>query len=211
MKNLLFLSCLIFPLLSHIALAQEVVPDSIPPTQNVTEELIITTDQKDIPLVKTKEKGYDDYRPTKAALLSAVLPGLGQAYNGSYWKIPIIYAGIGSMVFMVRQNDRSYREFRSALFAVIDGDPSTVNPFEPRLNEQNLRRLTDRFNRDRDFMIIMTGLVYMLNIVEAHVDAHLQEFSVADDLQAKIKPTFGPNGLAGNQIGIALTLRLGAK
>jgi hypothetical protein len=206
--------CILFGcyiLLLGNTMAQEVQNDSIPPTTEVIDELVITSDNNDIQTVNKKEKGYDPYRPTKAALLSAVLPGLGQAYNGSYWKIPIVYAGMGTLIYLVSQNDKSYREFRTALFAEIDRDPSTVNPFSPRLNEQNLRRLTDRYNRDRDFMIIMVGLIYIMNIVEAHVDAHLQEFSVADDLQARIKPIFGPNGMAGNQIGVGIAIRIGSK
>lgn len=144
--------------------------------------------------------------PQKAALYSAVLPGLGQAYNKDYWKIPVVYGGGIIILHFINQNHDLYNTFNNALLAEVDGVPETTNPFD-RFNESSLQNRRDRYKRDRDFMIIVGIIYYMLNVVEAHVSAHLKEFDVNDDLSLKLKPSFQP--LPGQYpaagVGVALT------
>lgn len=144
--------------------------------------------------------------PQKAAMYSAVLPGLGQAYNRDYWKIPVIYGGGIIILHFINQNHDLYNTFNNALLAEVDGVAETTNPFD-RFNESSLQNRRDRYKRDRDFMIIVGMIYYLLNVVEAHVSAHLKEFDVNEDLSLKIKPSLQPlPGLypaAG--VGISLT------
>ncbi len=144
--------------------------------------------------------------PQKAAMYSAVLPGLGQAYNKDYWKIPVIYGGGIIILHFINQNHDLYNTFNNALLAEVDGVPETTNPFD-RYNESSLQNRRDRYKRDRDFMIIVGVIYYLLNVVEANVSAHLKEFDVNEDLSLKLKPSFQP--LPGQYpaagVGVALT------
>lgn len=144
-------------------------------------------------------------RPHIATLYSAVLPGLGQIYNNSPWKIPIIYGGFVLWGYIINYNNNAYVEARAALFAELDGD-SRTEPMPP-LNAESrdaLERRTDVFRRNRDLAIIATIGWYLLNVVEAHVDAHLSEFTISEDLSFNLQPNLG-NYMAGNY-GVSLII-----
>jgi len=157
--------------------------------------------------IQTQAVGHS---PRKAALFSAILPGLGQAYNKKYWKIPVIYAGgLGLGYAIAYQNDR-YKVFRQAQLAKENG-AENENPLSGTRydNESTIDRGTERFNRDRDFMIIVMAGFYALNIVDAIVDAHLKEFEVNEDLSFRIKPSLEQTAPALSphyNVGLALTL-----
>lgn len=137
--------------------------------------------------LSTEPQKIDD--PLKATLLSAVLPGLGQAYNESYWKIPIIYGGLFIFATVIDQFNFEYVKFRNALIAVNDNDPQTTNPYEGIITPTNLERRVDFYRRNRDFTMILTAAFYLLNVVEANVDAHLKTFDISDELTFKIEPS----------------------
>ncbi|MGK7395113.1 MAG: DUF5683 domain-containing protein [Candidatus Cyclobacteriaceae bacterium M3_2C_046] len=145
--------------------------------------------------------------PVKAALLSAVLPGLGQAYNGSYWKIPIVYGGLFALAATVQYFDYNYVKFRNVLLAEDDGNPNTVNPYQDLLNRRTIANALSSNRRNRDYFMIITSLFYLLNVVEAHVDAHLQDFDITDDLTFKVEPSI-QNFAYSYQLGISLKLQL---
>ena len=146
--------------------------------------------------------------PVKAALLSAVLPGLGQAYNGSYWKIPIIYGGLLSLAATVQYFDYNYIKFRNALLAENDGNPETVNPYAVlNFSSRSIANAVSANRRNRDYFMIITSLFYLLNVVEAHVDAHLQDFDISDELTFRIEPSI--QAIAYNyQLGISLKIQI---
>lgn len=145
--------------------------------------------------------------PQKATMLAALLPGLGQIYNRQAWKAPIYYGAFVYIGHMIYTNDRLYNIFRQSLFAEIDQDPTTVNPFANRFNETALRRNTDNFRRNRDFMIIVASIVYFLNIADAHIGAHLREFDINDELAIRYRPAVGSlNGFAYAGVGITISL-----
>lgn len=156
--------------------------------------------------LKNQLKPIDD--PLKAALLSAVLPGLGQAYNGSYWKIPIIYAGFVGLGTGIHFLNYKYIVFRNALSAEVDEDPNTINPYsEIGGNERVLNLRVEFYRRNRDFTMILTGLFYLLQIVEANVDGHLKTFDISDELSLNLDPHIGQ--LAYNyHLGLSLKLNL---
>ena len=125
--------------------------------------------------------------PKKASTLSAILPGLGQIYNKQYWKVPVIYGGYLVIGHYIKFNNGMYNEFKNALILEIDGIESTINPF-PNFSKSSLERNMDFWRRNRDLLIIFTGVYYLLNIVDAHVFAHLNEFNLNENLTMKINP-----------------------
>lgn len=148
--------------------------------------------------------------PDKAALYSAVLPGLGQAYNGDYWKIPVIYSGFMVLGHLITVNNRHYNQFRSALIAEADNNLSTNNPFiidgEPIFNEASLLRNRDFFRRNRDYLMIWAGVLYLLNIAEAHIAAHLKEFEINEALSMNLSPQINAASLISRSVGVSITL-----
>ncbi len=119
--------------------------------------------------------------PAKAAFYSAVLPGLGQAYNKQYWKIPLVYAALGSGAYFYLQNDSYYQSFRQAYFNRINGLPDEY----PQYSEDVLITAQQYYRRQRDTALILTILAYALNIIDANVSAHLKQWNVNDDLSFK--------------------------
>jgi hypothetical protein len=135
-------------------------------------------------------------KPAKAAIFSAVLPGLGQAYNNSYWKIPIIYATGGVLGYFIISHNNNYQDYRQALIIRLDNDPNTRDKFadsnifgEARPNgDANLRRARNFYRRNRDLTIILSVVAYSLNVAEAYVHAHLKDFDVSDNLAIRVQP-----------------------
>jgi len=140
--------------------------------------------------------------PKKATLLSAMLPGAGQIYNGKSWKVPILYAGILTDVYFIQYNHKRYERFRDALFALDKGEP---NQF-PSLNRAALVRNVDYWRQNRDLTLLLMLGIYALNLVDANVDAHLSGFDISEDLTLKIAPQIGTLS-ASSTTGFSLTLQ----
>lgn len=165
--------------------------------------------EKDTLKVEKKEKKKAIYREArKATIMSAVIPGLGQAYNRKWWKVPIVYAGIGGFGYLFYTNQTKYSFYGKNLKAENDGDPNTIN--ETKYNSDQLLVLKNDYRKYRDLGIIGCVIVYALNIVDANVDAHLKTFDVSDDLSLEIKPysnIYCFNNSMGMQNGITLNLK----
>ncbi|WP_292010628.1 DUF5683 domain-containing protein [Chryseobacterium sp.] len=134
--------------------------------------------------------------PTKAGLYSAVLPGLGQFYNKKYWKIPIVWGAVGVGAGIAIWNDNQYKKYREYYVAKLNGTPNEFVDSHPWLDKVALGNAQDRSKRQRDYAIAITGLIYILNIVDAVVDAHLYEGRHDPDLTfspAVIQDNFGIN------------------
>jgi hypothetical protein len=140
--------------------------------------------------------------PKKATLLSAILPGAGQVYNGKTWKVPILYAGILTDVYFIQYNHKRYERFRDALFALDKGEP---NQF-PSLNRASLVRNVDYWRQNRDLTLLLMLGIYALNLVDANVDAHLSGFDISEDLTLKIAPQIGTLS-ATSTTGLSFTLQ----
>ncbi len=143
--------------------------------------------------------------PNKAAFLSAILPGLGQAYNNQYWKIPIIYGGGVIFAHYIDYNNRIYQEMQNALIAETDQSPYTVNYYDGRYDASALERNRDAFRRNRDFLIIITSAFYLLNVADAHISAHLNEFDVNQNLSMRISPSFQSTPLISPALGFSVS------
>lgn len=124
-----------------------------------------------------------------ATTLSTLLPGAGQFYNRSYWKVPIVMGAFTTMAYVIDFNSRGYNRFKTAYTLLTDGDPNTVDEFGGRMSAEQLKTLKKNYRRNRDLSIIMTAGLYILNIVDAHVDAHLKDYDISDDLAIRVQPT----------------------
>lgn len=134
----------------------------------------------------------------KATTLSFICPGAGQVYNKSYWKVPIVIGGMVSMAYVIDWNTRGFKRYRDAykLRADFDANPGkypdgvSKDEFQGRYPASYLKNLRDAYRRNRDLSIILTAAVYAFQIMDAHVDAHLKDFDVSDDLTVRVEPMF---------------------
>ena len=143
----------------------------------------------------------------KATIMSAVLPGLGQIYNKKYWKAPIIYAALGGIAYWGINNHNQYKYYSKNLSALHDDDASTLN--ETPYTSDQLITQKRYYKKFRDMAIMTGGLVYLVNIIDANVDAHLKTFDVSDDLSLQVKPY--TNFCYNSALQTGLTLKLNFK
>ena len=121
--------------------------------------------------------------PAKAAFYSAILPGLGQAYNKKYWKIPLVYGAIGTSLYFYISNNKKYHSYRDAYKQRLAGE---IDQYD-YLDTSRLIAAQKFYQRNRDLSLLVTVGFYILNIVDANIDAHLIQFNVSDKL------TLGPD------------------
>ena len=181
----LFLIGIIFFLASLKTEAQNVVFDTV-------GNAVITADT--IVNKEVTAKAKKPHSPQKATIMSACLPGLGQIYNRKWWKVPIVYAGLGGLGYLVYSN---YSEFSSYLHAYEfkTGDlPEgvTLNAHETELankySDNQLQTYKESYRRDFELYTILTVAWYGLNILDACVDGHLYSYDISDDLSLSVDP-----------------------
>jgi len=128
------------------------------------------------------------HNPKRATLYSALLPGAGTVYNRkNYWKIPIVYAALGTGGFFIVTNHRKYRLYKNELIFRIDNG-TFGNPDLDRFSNDNLFTLQDQYRRLRDLSVVLSAVAYVVQIVDATVDAHFVGFDVSDDLSIRFRP-----------------------
>jgi len=148
---------------------------------------------------------YDANAPAKAAFYSAILPGLGQAYNKSYWKIPLVYAGIGTTLYFYFDNNAKYNDYRDAYKRRLAGYED--DEFFGFLTDEDLIRGQKLFRENRDISLLLTIGMYILNIIDANVEAHLNQFTITDDLS--LRPSSAIDLSSGQStFGLSLNLKL---
>lgn len=130
------------------------------------------------------------HSPHKAAIYSAILPGAGQVYNKKYWKVPLIYTAFGTGIYFIQYNYKNYIHYREAYKARVDEDPLTIDQYVGLYTDENLKYLRDFYRRNFELSCIVTGAIYILNIIDASVDAHLFYFQVDDDVSLRISSSF---------------------
>ncbi len=166
------------------------------------EEIKITTEEVAVKKKKRERKirPYEPLAPARAAFYSAVLPGLGQVYTGKYWKVPIVYAALGTGVYFYLQNNNNYNRVRDIFKRRLAG--FTDDEF-PNITNDQLISLQERYRRDQELSLLVTVGIYLLNIVDANVTAHLQQYNVTEDLSFKPKINFNEFD-AGLNYGLSL-------
>jgi len=143
--------------------------DSVPPIDTFPQEVTFPKEEQWAP------------DPKKALWMSLIVPGLGQIYNRSWWKTPLIYGGLGTSVWFIKTNNQHYKDFKQAYTDSFD--PATENELVERYpNQETLRRIRDIYYKRYQLSIIATAAVYLMNGIEAYVDAHLKNFDVSEDL-----------------------------
>mgnify|MGYP001023356666 FL=1 len=129
--------------------------------------------------------------PARAAFYSAILPGLGQAYNKKYWKIPLVFAAVGGGIYSYNWNRRKYNEYRDAYKERLLFGTQSKDAFNNQatggiyLSEAKLIDAQKQFQRQRDLSLLVTVALYVLNIVDANVDGHLRQFNVNGKLTVR--------------------------
>ncbi len=167
-----------------------------------------TVDLKDIIVAQDSvTRVYDANRPSKAAFYSAVVPGLGQAYNKKYWKIPLALTAVGIPVYVYTVNDKEYNRFRDAFRIRLAGgtnDEFSNEDGTPIITTAALERAQRTSQRNKELSILFTAGLYVLQIIDANVDGHLSQFNV--DRNLSVLPYIDYNTLAiGNTYGFNLS------
>ena len=146
-----------------------------------------------ISLSISSQKIQKDKSPKKAAIYSAVIPGAGQIYTKKYWKVPIIYGGLVTSAYFINDNNNQYNEYRdAALLSYETGEDQLGYTYS------ELITLKDHYKRNREISYFSFVGVYILNIIDASVNAHLFHFDVSDDISLNIRPysTFSNTGVS---------------
>ncbi|MCX6243259.1 MAG: DUF5683 domain-containing protein [Bacteroidetes bacterium] len=133
------------------------------------------------------------HSPTKATLMSMCLPGLGQIYNKKYWKVPIIYAGIGVLTYLIIFNTDQYLTYKCAYIESYNNDSSgNYSEIVNKYTLDNIASQREYYRRNLEVTIIFSAIWYGLNILDACVDAHLFTYNINKDLSLKVEPTLIP-------------------
>ena len=151
------------------------------------------------------------YNPRIAIKRSAMLPGWGQYTNKKYWKIPIVYAGIGIPAYLFFRNIRQYKEAKAAYINATDGNlANNIEIPEPYYSVRNqpdlIKGFRNEVRQNADYSVLFFVLFWGLNVADAAVDAHLKTFNVSDDLSLQLKAGFSP---VAKTNGVSLVLSIG--
>jgi hypothetical protein len=152
------------------------------------------------------EKKHD---PHKATLYSAILPGLGQAYNHEYWKIPIVYGALAIPTSLFIYNNKWYQKTKEAYDILVNNDTAKFDEIDPKLqgvSPETLQYYRNAFRKNRDYSVLFFLLVWGLNVADATVFANLKDFNVSDDLSMQIQPDYNIDTKTPS-LSVALNLR----
>jgi hypothetical protein len=199
MKSFLLGSLLFCTIASY---SQEVKLDTIAPAKPDS----IYSKGKRVVSIETYSQRFN---PRKAMLYSAILPGMGQVYNKKYWKVPLVYGGLIGFGIVVDFYNNQGNKYRNELFDLLNGKVDLITGKSQLLglDETQLRTIIDQARRQRDYFLIITGFFYILQMVDAHVDAHLKEFDLNPKLKVRIEPMMDNSYYTGTSTGIAIKFR----
>ncbi|WGD35067.1 DUF5683 domain-containing protein [Olleya sp. YS] len=193
MLNKASIFTLICCLLSAFSIAQDTEPVKDTDTTEQIQEIPKVLKQRqqkisDKPVVIDSTvlkptRAYDPLSPSRAAFYSAILPGLGQAYNKKYWKIPIVYAALGTGIYFYIDNNKEYNRARDAYKRRLAG--FSDDEFQGRLTDDGLIEAQKTLRRNKELSLLITVGIYALNIIDANVDAHLLQYNISNDLSLK--------------------------
>jgi hypothetical protein len=150
-----------------------------------------------------------EHSPTKATVMSALLPGLGQIYNRKYWKVPIIWAGFGVFTYFIVTNSQQYIIYKGAYIESVDSiQNGKYSDLVSKYSSTDLLNGREYYRRNLEITCILTAVWYLLNIIDATVDAHLFTYNISKDLSLKLEPVVtGPVYNLRGSTGIRLSLK----
>jgi len=161
----------------------------------------------------TTRLDYDE-KAQQAAIKSAVLPGWGQIQNNQLWKAPIVWAGLGFTTYLLIDNNRKYQDFARAYHLRTDGNPNTIDQYDPNSNselafsKQGLKEARGTFRRYRTLSFLSIIALYGMNILDAYVFAHLKGFNISDNLSASVNPLNFGKIVGINTLTTGITLKI---
>lgn len=183
-------------------------PDELAKLQNAEDSIPVT--------IITKPGGPI---PRKSAIYSLILPSLGQIYNRDYWKLPLVYGGLGAAVYTIHWNTLRYDDYLTPYLSSVDlvtARPTAEKfPVYIRGRDETLELTVDQikrgktfYRRYREYGFVILGLVYALTAVEANVAAHLKSFNanMNEDLTLKLEPSNERTFLSQAAPGVKLVL-----
>ena len=155
----------------------------------VSDSLFLSSENDTASVITVKDsiqysKAVDLKTPRKAMLKSVMLPGLGQAYNRQYWKIPIVYGGFAALIYAIDFNTSQYHRFKKVYQQKIDKLPGEF----PNSTPEYIRNRRDNFRKNMELSYIALVGIYGINVLDAFVSAHLKSFDINEDIGLKIKP-----------------------
>ncbi|MDR2131520.1 MAG: DUF5683 domain-containing protein [Odoribacteraceae bacterium] len=176
-------------------------------------------------------KDKKPHSPRKATWLAMALPGAGQVYNDHWWKLPLLYGGVGAAVYGFNWNHGAYKKYRDAFVAYTRylnakaADPELPYPesnewdqvfkpggsaknYNPQSFQNILKENKNNYKRDRDLLLIVMGGIYVIQILDATVFAHFYEYEISEDLSMQLLPAAGFDAPGGRgNIGVSFTLK----
>ncbi len=158
-------------------------------------------------VVKKDSVKTSSHSPTVAMLLS-IIPGGGQVYNKKYWKVPIVYACLGASAYCIYYTGREMSAYRNEYKNRKNGAVSVLNPDLASIPDENLIKQKNQYLRYMEISIGVTAILYVLNMIDAVVDAHLYDFNISDDLSLSVSPALMNNQLARSSLpayGVSLS------
>jgi TM2 domain-containing membrane protein YozV len=161
------------------------------------------------------ERALDPLSPSRASFLSAAVPGLGQFYNRKYWKVPLAWATVGTGVFVYQFNQTEYLRYRTAFklrsagFSTDEFYDVNLDGIGPDVSDRALEEAQKKAQSQRDSSLLIAIGLYLLNVLDASVDAHLKPFNMNEDLNVSIQPILRQHPVQmGAEIGLNLTITL---
>jgi hypothetical protein len=176
-------------------------------TDSVARNTIITSGDTIAPITDSAKVRF--HSPRKAVIYSLICPGLGQIYNKKYWKIPFIYGAGGAFLYYVRDNHMKYMKFRKALYNnQTTQDPAVI--FGYSWPYDRLAAGRDFYRRNRDLSAAGLAAIYLLNVIDAMVDANFFTYDISDDLSMKLEPAVIQNtGMNGETASLGFRINIG--
>jgi len=201
MRLALFFSFVVTSLWAQQPLTQKTPGDSIPQKADTLR----SAPRADTIKIKSYANKYD---PRRALLLAAILPGVGQIYNRKYWKTPLVWGGFAILAGTAMEYQQEQVMYRSMLFDLLTKKANGIQSRQPPLYPEDvLRNLVNNAQRQRDLFIIFNGIWYLLQMVDAHVDAHLKEFKLNPELRLGYEPLIEQSPVTGKSAGLRLVLK----
>lgn len=155
--------------------------------------------------ISSDYKPMDPLAPSRAAFYSAIVPGLGQIFNKKYWKLPLVYAAVGTPIYFYVDNDSKYRDYRNEYKKRLRGIYDTEDPVFGKLDNDRVIQGQQFYQRNRDLSLVVAIGFYILNVVDANIDAHLMQFNVNDKLTIQPAMEYNPRDL--NQYQYAINIQ----
>lgn len=145
--------------------------------------------------------------PAKSTIYSILLPGLGQLYNGEFWKVPIYWGLMAGSIHFVIDNNTQYKRWKWIYDQATSEDPDVEKPPQ---SAENAKYYRDAYRRLRDYSILAVAISYLLQVIDANVFAYMQDFEVNDDISMKVAPSVVPLGdyaMARPAVGLSIGLK----